>query len=64
MKNYKTPIEDIFFRSSKIGLLPSGLIRAGLPEGQRAEMDKLEATKKELMSGLKEELIKVDVELA
>jgi hypothetical protein len=46
MKNYKTPVEAIFFRSSKIGLLPNGLIRAGLPEGQRAEMEKLEATNK------------------
>lgn len=52
-QNFKTPIEDIFFRSSKIGLLPNGLIRAGLPEAQRAEMEKLEATKKEFV-GLSE----------
>lgn len=43
--NYKTKIEDIFFRSSKIGLLAGGLIRHGLTEIQRAKMDKLELLK-------------------
>jgi site-specific recombinase XerD len=43
--NFKTPIEDIFFRSSKIGLLAGGLIRHGLTEKQREEMETLEAIK-------------------
>ncbi len=47
--NFKTPIEDIFFRSSKIGLLAGGLIRHGLTEKQREEMDKLEAITKEVV---------------
>ena len=41
-QNFKTPIEDIFFRSSKNGLLAGGLIRHGLTEKQREEMLKLE----------------------
>lgn len=41
----KTKIEDIFFRSSKIGLLAGGLIRQGLTEKQREEMDNLELMK-------------------
>lgn len=45
MKNYKTPIEEIFFRSSKIGLLVGGLQRHGLTENQRAEMERLELLK-------------------
>lgn len=45
MPNFKTPIEEIFFRSSKIGLLAGGLIRHGLTEKQREEMDKLELSK-------------------
>lgn len=44
--NFKTPIEDIFFRSSKIGLLAGGLIRHGLTEKQREEMNALELAKK------------------
>lgn len=39
---FKTPIENIFFRSSKIGLLAGGLIRHGLTVKQREEMEKLE----------------------
>lgn len=45
-KNFKTPIEEILFRSSKIGLLAGGLIRHGLTEKQRQEMDKLELLKR------------------
>lgn len=45
-QNFKTPIEEIFFRSSKIGLLAGGLIRHGLTEKQREEMDALELAKK------------------
>ena len=45
MKNFKTPIEDIFFRSSKVGLLAGGLIRHGLTERQREEMENLELIK-------------------
>ena len=45
-KSFKTPIEDIFFRSSKIGLLAGGLIRHGLTEKQREEMDALELAKR------------------
>lgn len=52
-QNFKTPIEDIFFRSSKIGLLAGGLIRHGLTENQREEMERLEAMKKEFV-GLSE----------
>lgn len=44
-KNFKTPIHEIFFRSSKIGLLAGGLIRHGLTQNQRDEMEKLEALK-------------------
>ena len=44
--NFKTPIKDIFFRSTKIGLLAGGLIRHGLTEKMREEMDTLELTKK------------------
>jgi len=40
-QNFKTPIEKIFFRSSKIGLLAGGLVRHGLTEKQREEMDGL-----------------------
>lgn len=43
VSNFKTPIEEIFFRSSKIGLLAGGLIRHGLTEKQHEEMNKLEA---------------------
>lgn len=45
----RTPIEKVFFRSSKIGLLAGGLIRHGLTENQRNEMDKLEAITKEVV---------------
>jgi hypothetical protein len=45
-KNFKTPIEEIFFRSSKIGLLAGGLIRHGLTEKQREEMEALELAKR------------------
>lgn len=45
MKNYKTPIQDIFFRSSKIGLLAGGLIRHSLTEKQHEEMSLLEELK-------------------
>lgn len=44
--NFKTPIEEIFFRSSKIGLLAGGLIRHGLTEKQRQEMEELEKAKR------------------
>jgi len=43
--NFKTPLDQIFFRSSQIGLLAGGLIRNGLTAKQREEMDFLEATK-------------------
>lgn len=39
---FKTPIEEIFFRSSKIGLLAGGIDRHELTKNQRAEMEKLE----------------------
>ena len=51
--NFKTPIKDIFFRSSKIGLLAGGLIKHGLTAKQREEMNKLEALKVEII-GLSE----------
>ena len=44
-QNFKTPVEEIFFRSTKIGLLAGGLIRHGLTEKQREEMDALELAK-------------------
>lgn len=40
--NFKTPLEKVFFRSSKIGLLANGLVRHGLTDNQREEMNKLE----------------------
>lgn len=40
-KNFKTPIEEILFRSSKVGLLAGGLIRNDLTELQREEMKEL-----------------------
>lgn len=43
--NFKTPVENIFFRSSKIGLLAGGLIRHSLTEKQREDMEMLEALK-------------------
>lgn len=45
-QNFKTPVEEIFFRSSRIGLLAGGLIRHGLTEKQREEMNALELAKK------------------
>jgi len=45
MKNYKTPIEDVLFRSSKIGLLASGVTKHGLTETQRIDKDRLERIK-------------------
>lgn len=45
-KSHKTAIKDIFFRSSRIGLLAGGLIRHGLTEKQREEMEKLELLKR------------------
>lgn len=45
-KTFKTPVEQILFRSSKIGLLAGGLIRHGLTENQRNEMDSLEMAKR------------------
>lgn len=45
MKNFKTPIEEILFRSSKIGLLAGGLIRHELTENQKKEIEELEARK-------------------
>jgi hypothetical protein len=44
--NFKTPIDQIYFRSSKIGLLAGGLIRHGLTKTQRTEMDELELKKR------------------
>lgn len=41
MKNYKTPIENVLFRSSKIGLLAGGLLRNDLSDIQRDEMNEL-----------------------
>jgi len=51
MKNFKTPIEQILFRSSKIGLLAGGLIRHELTENQKKEIEELQ-TKKESIVGL------------
>jgi hypothetical protein len=45
-QNFKTPIEKIFFRSSRIGLLAGGLIRHGLTEKQHEEMNNFERAKK------------------
>lgn len=39
---FKTPIEEIFFRSSKIGLLAGGLIRNDLTDKQKERMKELE----------------------
>ena len=44
-QNFETPVEEIFFRSSRIGLLAGGLIRHGLTEKQREEMETLELAK-------------------
>lgn len=44
-QNFKTPIEKIFFRSSKIGLLAGGLVRFGLTERQHERMKELQAIK-------------------
>lgn len=41
----KTPIKDILFRSSKIGLLASGVSTAGLTQNQHEEMERLEMLK-------------------
>lgn len=49
--NHKTPIEEVLFRSSKIGLLAGGLIRHDLTENQKEEIKELEA-KKESFIGL------------
>lgn len=45
MKNFKTPIEEILFRSSKIGLLAGGFVRQDLTVKQREEMETLKAKK-------------------
>lgn len=45
MKNHETPIKDILFRSSKIGLIAGGLLRNELTDIQRAQMEELEAAK-------------------
>jgi hypothetical protein len=45
MANFNTPIEEILFRSSKVGLLASGLIRHGLTENQKQELERLELLK-------------------
>lgn len=51
MKNFKTPIEEVLFRSSKIGLLAGGLIRNELSQIQRIELNEL-LSKKDSVVGL------------
>jgi hypothetical protein len=48
-RNYKTPIEEILFRSSKIGLLAGGLVRNDLTENQKEEMNDLEERTKKMI---------------
>lgn len=45
MKKFKTPIEKILFRSSKIGLLAGGIVSYGLTEKQHEDMEKLQMLK-------------------
>src|SRR5690606_16456212 len=46
MKNkLRTPIEQVLFRSSKIGSLAGGLLSNDLTENQRQEVEQLEALK-------------------
>ena len=49
--NFKTPIKDILFRSSKVGVLIIGVINNDLTENQRFEMEDLQARSK-MMIGL------------
>lgn len=51
--SFKTKVENILFRCSKIGLLAGGLIRHGLTDKQRDRMEELESITKELI-GLSE----------
>lgn len=41
MSNFKTPEHEILFRCHKIGLIAGGLVRHGLTEKQKQELDKL-----------------------
>lgn len=43
--SFRTNIKNVLFRSSKIGVIASGLIRHDLTEAQRAEMQRLESLK-------------------
>lgn len=43
MQNFKTPIKEILFRSSKVGLLAGGLVRQDLTENQQEEIVTLQA---------------------
>ena len=47
VNNFKTPIENIFFRSSKIGLIAGGLLKNDLTDLMREEKESLEAKLKE-----------------
>lgn len=58
--NFKTPIEDIFFRSSRLGFIANGLMRHGLTENQRAEMEKLEAQKVKPEGLTEKQMIELD----
>jgi len=42
MQNFKTPLTEVTFRSSKIGLLCEGLIKHGLTDKQKEDKAKLE----------------------
>lgn len=66
MKNFKTPIEEVLFRSSSVGLLAGGLIRHDLTENQKKEIEKfqeikeafvgLSATQQKKLDGYKKKL--------
>lgn len=65
--NFKTPLEEVLFRSSKVGLLAGGLLRNELTDKQKDEVDELQ-TLKESFVGLtpkqQETLDKLDKRVA
>lgn len=66
-QNFKTPIEEILFRSSKVGLLAGGLVRNELTDNQKQEIKDLEAVSESfvgLTSKQQETLDKYDKTIA